>query len=220
MDILVKYPTRNRPHKFLQVFSRLLEMARDVSVLVSYDADDATMTPDIVKRAMALSEKIVIIQGESRNKIHACNRDIAKIKQWDVIVLMSDDMIPQVPGWDDVIREDMADNFTDTDGCLWYPDGYQDRICTMSVMGRKYYDTFNYIYHPEYTSLWSDNEYTEVALGMGKMCKSDQLLFKHEHPMNNNRVANDALYKRNEPYYQIDKIVYEQRKHNGFPVHY
>lgn len=217
MNILVKFPTRNRPHKFLQVYNKLLETSNDIQTLVSYDSDDPTMTPEIVQQAIRMSESIVLISGESKSKIDACNRDVNKIPAWDIVVLMSDDMIPQVEGWDDIMREDMKENFPDTDGALWYHDGYQDSICTMVVMGKKYYDRFGYLYHPDYTSLWSDNEQTEVALSLNKMFTSTTCLFRHEHPMNTQTVAMDALYKRNEPYYHIDKKVYDDRKAKGFP---
>jgi len=191
-------------------------MSSDIQILVSYDEDDSSMLPSIIKQAMEMCDKIVLIEGEGSTKIEACNRDVNKIKDWDIVILMSDDMIPQVEEWDDVIRYDMKTNFPDLDGCLWYSDGYQDRICTMVVMGKTYYDRTKYLYHPDYTSLFSDNEQTEVAQNLGKMFKSDTCLFKHEHPMNNRTVSNDALYKRNEPFWDIDKKVYERRKSNGF----
>lgn len=218
MNILLKYPTRNRPRIFLQRLRELSWMSTDVQILVSYDANDSSMKPQIVKQAMQMCDKIVLIEGEGKTKIEACNRDLNKMKDWDIVILMSDDMIPQVEEWDDVIRYDMKTQFPDLDGALWYSDGYQDRICTMVVMGRKYYERFNYLYHPDYTSLFSDNEQTEVAQNLEKMFKSDTCLFKHEHPMNNRTVSNDALYKRNEPFWDIDKKVYERRKEKGFPI--
>jgi len=216
MNILVKFPTRNRPHIFLRRLSELASLSNNIQVLVSYDEDDSTMTPKIVKQAMDMISPIVIIQGEGSTKIEACNRDVSRIKDWDIIVLMSDDMVCQVENWDEVVRYDMRTNFPDTDGCLWYSDGYQDRICTMVVMGKTYYDNLGYLYHPDYTSLWSDNEMTEQAQYFGKLYKSNTCLFRHEHPMNNRSIQNDALYKRNEPFYEIDKQVYDRRKENRF----
>ena len=193
-------------------------MSSDIQVLVSYDSDDPTMTSQIVKQAMGMTDNIAMISGESKNKIDACNRDVNDFTDWDILVLMSDDMIPQVEEWDDIVRYDMKTQFPDLDGALWYSDGYQDRICTMSIMGRKYYERFGYIYHPSYTSLFCDEEHTVVAQNLGKLFKSDTCLFRHEHPKNTQRVSMDALYKRNEPYYHIDKAVYDERKLNNFPI--
>ena len=125
-------------------------------------------------------------------------------------------MIPQVEGWDDIIRQDMEEGFPDLDGALWYQDGYQDRICTLNIMGKKYYDRFGYIYHPDYHSLFCDNEFTEVAQGFGKMGHYVEVLFRHEHFANNSKVKRDALYDRNEALFNLDKQTYERRKSEGF----
>ena len=123
MKILVKFPTRSRPLQFLKVLS-LLKKAEGVQYLVTTDNDDPTM-------AHFEQEGVLVDKGISNSKIHACNRGLEKLKDWDIVVLISDDMIPQLENWDKVIKRDMIKNFPDTDGCLWYNDGYQDRICTL-----------------------------------------------------------------------------------------
>jgi len=221
MKILVHFPTRSRPHKFLEVLSRLNNLASDkenIFYLISVDSDDYTMQ-DITTQIgdMIPFMNISIEYGQSNNKIHACNRDMETTEDWDITMLMSDDMIPQVEGWDDILRFEMKREFPDLDGVLWHYDGYQDRISTLCIMGKTYWDRFGYFYHEDYISLWADNEFTEVAKGLDKLYYSDQCLFKHEHCMNNNTVLNDALYKRNEPFYHIDQQTYERRKEEGFP---
>ncbi|PCJ57935.1 MAG: hypothetical protein COA65_08730 [Rhodospirillaceae bacterium] len=158
-----------------------------------------------------------IIGGTSNNKIHACNRDIEKGKDWDIIVLISDDMIPQIDGWDEIIRQAMTKYYPDTDGTLWFNDGYQDRICTLCIIGRKYFDRFGFIYHPDYNSLFCDNEFTEVAKGLDKMTYFTACIFRHEHFANNPQIKRDKLYDRNEAFFNIDKATYERRKAEGFP---
>ena len=110
----------------------------------------------------------------------------------------------------------MIKHFPDTDGCLWYNDGYQDRICTLCIVGRKYYERFNYIYNPEYHSLFCDNEFTEVARSLGKIKYFDRVLFKHEHFANTNETKRDSLYDRNEALFNIDKQTFERRKENSY----
>jgi hypothetical protein len=75
------------------------------------------------------------------------------ISDWDILVVMSDDMVCVTHGWDDIIRQDMNENFPDTDGVLHYNDGNQKaNVMTMSIIGRKYYKRDGYIYNPEYQS--------------------------------------------------------------------
>ena len=229
LKILIKFPTRERPEQFLKVLNLLNEKATDkdnIYYLITVDDDDPTK--DAVIKGITQRYHMVkgaprcplIGLGLSNNKIHACNRSMevyTKALSWDIVVLMSDDMIPQIDGWDEIIRQAMLKYYPDTDGCLWFNDGYQDRICTLVIMGRVYYNRTHYIYNPEYNSLFADNEQTEVAQGMDKMTYFTTVLFKHEHFINNSQTKRDKLYDKNEAYFNIDKEIYEQRKAKGFP---
>lgn len=220
LRILVKFPTRERPDQFLKVLNLLNEKATDrdnIDYLISWDSDDPTMNGNVIAEAALIVDYLISIPAVSNNKVHACNRDIEKANDWDIVVLISDDMIPQIDGWDEVIRQAMTKYHPDTDGCLWFYDGYQDRICTLSILGRKYYDRFGYIYNPDYNSLFCDEEFTNVAQGLDKMTYFTTVLFKHSHFINDPTVKRDALYDRNEAYFNIDKEIYNKRKALGFP---
>jgi hypothetical protein len=66
----------------------------------------------------------------------------------------ADDFTCQYTGWDQRVVEEL-DVFDDYDGVVWFFDGYQPNIDTLSIMGRKYYERFNYIYYPCYrTFFW------------------------------------------------------------------
>lgn len=218
MKILVKFPTRSRRKKFKMVFDRyLLSYRRDVTFLVSYDEDDHTMK-DIEDENWDDKHNIIWSKGLSNNKIHACNRDIDKCEDWEILILASDDMIPFMMGWDIRIINEMEKHFPDTDGVLHFNDGFTgDKLNTMCIMGRKYYERFNYIYHPDYISLFSDNEFMEVSRKLKKEKYFKEILFKHEHPINV-QFGNDALYRRNDGYYSYDKRTYEKRKSQNFGI--
>lgn len=215
MRILVKFPSRERPKQFLKVLNLLDEKAHDknnINYLITLDSDDPTMAN--IESQIDVNN-VTISRGKSDSKIHACNRDMI-IGGWDIVILMSDDMVPVTDGWDSIIRGDMTKYYPDTDGVLWYDDGYQQRICTLCVMGKKYYDRTEYIYNPDYHSLFCDNEFTEVAIGLDKVKAFTTVLFKHEHFANNSKVKRDKLYDRNEALFNIDKQTYERRKASGF----
>jgi len=216
MKILIKYPTRSRPEQFLTVLTKMVTMAKEpdnIKFLVSFDVDDETMNGSIIQRASKIHNDITFVAGTSRNKVHAINRDMEIAGEWDIVMIASDDMIPCIEHWDDVIRS----NFDSSDQALWFFDGHQHRICTLSIMGKDYYNRFNYLYHPEYTSLWCDNEYTDVAMQLGKMKHfPDTILFKHEHPAWGGGLQMDELYRRNEGYFKKDEAVYMKRKSINF----
>ena len=146
MRLLLKFPTRGRPQQFMTTLRGWLENATDLSqiaVLVSYDTDDATMTPEIIKQAEEMHPALIAVGGLSKSKIEACNRDLPEYGgDWQVVLLISDDMWCVRKDWDTMIREKMMLYFPDTDGSLWFYDGAQRKINTLTCYGRKYYERF------------------------------------------------------------------------------
>jgi hypothetical protein len=173
--------------------------------------------------------------GASKTKIEACNADlnmVQKIKP-NVIVLASDDMIPVVSGYDDIICKNMAENFPDTDGVLHYDDGFsgKDRLITLSILGTKYFNRFNYLYNPEYKSVFADDEFTQVARMLNKVVYIDRCIIQHQWvgipyamasrgEIPTQEVSRDSLHERNESQemYDHDRNVYEKHKENNFGI--
>jgi hypothetical protein len=218
MNIVVKFPTRSRPHQAISTITGYKMFARDQSIryVVSIDENDPQMNNGIVKRRLEEMGCEVLV-GNSISKVHAINRDLQHAGNWDIMLLGCDDMICQTPHWDDIIRSEFSQDFPDLDGVLWHSDGYvNERLNTLPILGRKYFDRFGYIYNPAYTSLWCDNEFMEVATALGKHKYYPKVLFKHEHFSNNKFIGQDALMRHNESFYQSDKRVYEQRKSTNF----
>lgn len=219
--LLIKFPTRGRPDKFFNVLDLYINKAQNldkIAFLISLDTDDVTMNnPEIISRFKNYQSKIKLLYffGNNKTKIQAINADLEKVSGWDILLLASDDMIPVVQGYDYIIRKDMNDHFRDFDGVLWYNDGGQNNINTLSILGKKYYDRFGYIYHPDYVSLWCDNEFTEVSKKLNKVYQSDKIIIEHQHPVYR-KTNYDQLYVKNESYYNIDQQTYEQRKSKNF----
>lgn len=190
----------------------------DCTFLVSYDLDDQTMNPAIIRSAQAIHKNVVCYGGNSMNKIEAINADIEKVPVWEIVLVISDDFFCGRVGWDDVIRKEMTAHFTDTNGFLWFHDGTkQNDICTLPIMGRKLYEKFGYIYNPEYKSFFCDNEQSEVVQSMGLCKKLPYSIASHQHPAWNGGMKPDALYRKNNVYWNQDKATYHRRKALGFP---
>lgn len=219
MKILVKFPTRSRPAKFLSTLKGYIDNTVDVAsvdYLITIDSNDPTMDADVLKSINSMTKQATINHGSSVNKIHAVNRGMEQYKEhWDILVLASDDMICMQKGWDTIIKETMDAYYPDTDGALWFWDGdhntRRNGLCTMNIMGRKYYDRFGYIYHPSYSSLWCDNEFTDVGLRLGKLKFFDQVLFKHVHFSNTPGLKPDELMKLTQSYFGKDQENYRKR---------
>lgn len=223
MTILLKFPTRGRPAQFLKTLNGWLSRASDLSriaVLVSYDADDTTMTPEVIAKAEAMHPALVAVKGNSKSKIEACNADINEYQgEWEIILLISDDVWCFRRGWDDLLRTRMTEHYPDTDGVLWNHDGTKQRdITTISCMGRRYYERERYLYHPDYFSFWSDNEFTDVARQRGKITFFEVGIATHQHPSWLGGMKTDATYQKNHPFWNQDKATYHRRKSLGFPA--
>lgn len=221
MKLLIKFPTRGRPVRFLEtlrLYSSMLSGKHEVAILVIIDSDDETMQDPVVRKAIDAIPGVMVQSDTHATKIEAINDDsISKFMAFDVLLLASDDMIPQVRGYDDVICSKMQEHFPNTDGVLWFNDGYtKNRLNTLCILGKTYYDRFGYIYHPEYLSLWCDNEFMDVSQLFQRCVYFDQCIIKHEHWANNKNVPKDERYSSGEKDYDRDYEVYLRHKKAGF----
>ena len=221
--ILFKFPVRERKDKMLATlheYYKLMVDRKNFTFLVSIDEDDEILnTKEVVWELMRFPH-LQIEVGESNGKIHACNRDIesAVIKDWDILVLVSDDMVPIQKGYDMIIRKEFEKHFPDFDGVLHFNDGYQgEKLNTLCILGRKYYDRFGYIYHPSYKSLYCDNEFTDVSRMLGKVQYFSNTIIQHQHWVWGFGEM-DSLYRHNEKFIQKDMDNYNKRKKMNFEI--
>jgi hypothetical protein len=223
MRLLIKYTSRSRPDRFffgLDSIVNNLMRPKDHQILCTFDTDDTSMNNAevIAKLASYHDYNITWVFGESTSKISAINSDIDKAdSDWDILVNMSDDMEFTERGFDQFICYEMEKHFPDTDGVLHFPDGYtNERLITMSIIGRKYFERFGYIYHPDYKSLWCDNEFTELAKRNNKYAYIPQHIFTHNHPAWG-KVETDEQYRHTESFNSEDHATFKRRKKAGFP---
>jgi len=219
MKLLIKFPTRNRKNKFLltlRIYYNFLSKKHNVYFLITMDEDDHEMNNDDVREILNSYENLKYFYGNSKTKIEAVNNDLDKIEDWDIVLLASDDMIPVVKNYDEVIIEKMKEFYPDTDGVLWFNDGYQGKkLNTLSILGKKYYDRFGYIYNPEYKSVWCDNEFMSVADILKKQTYIEDVIIKHEHP-DYGFGKRDIIHTTNLKNESSDKKTFLDRKSINF----
>ena len=219
MNILIKWPTRGRVNLFFQTLAqwRALESQRHkVVYLIAIDVDDPVMNNPSVLQLLARMPDVHYRVGlAGRSKIDACNSDLENVAgvigmEPEVLILASDDMIPQVNDWDDSIAVTMRQHFPAMDGALHFDDGYMGstRLITLSIMGWNLYRRFGYAYHPAYRSMFCDNEFTDVVRCIGKYHYQSRVLFRHCHIGR----RPDALFIRNQQWWDADKAMYDRRR--------
>lgn len=226
MRILLKCPTRNRPQKIMSTMNAYMNLAKHpeyIGVAISCDVDDVSMSRNLVHEELyRILKKTAwrrIFTSPNKTKIQACNANMDEIDwEWDIVVLVSDDMIPQIQGWDDVIRMHMP---PDTNKILWFNDGFQgEKLNTLNVFGRQMYNRFGYLYHPEYKSLFCDTELTDLCRGelKDRCTYIPYCIIRHEHPGTGYKQNMDALYQHNQRYWNDDMYTYIRRKTYNYDI--
>ena len=203
MKIIFNYASRSRPQLFRRGVDSIVENANgNYEIYAIVDESDYQL--DFYNFA-----NCVPVIGKSLSKVDAINRINKYINtiDYDIIVNMSDDMVFTKKGFDDIIRK----SFDNLDQCLHFPDGNRSDLITMSIIGRKFFERFNYIYNPAYISLYCDNEQTEVAQKLGCYKFVNEQIFEHLHPAYN-KAHFDHQYKYTESFNEIDRRTYHLRK--------
>lgn len=144
----------------------------------------------------------------------------AKMSTGKVLIMVQDDWFP-CPNWDMELRNIIPH----MDGeYVVEPSvgGEADKRGLMScgILTRKRYERFGYFLHPDYLSLYGDDEFTAVARRDGVVVDAKYLMMPHAHFSEGGPIAYDDVYKReNDPLKSIyGRQVFERRKAAGFPA--
>ena len=215
MNILIKYPSRGRPEVFkntTRLYNEKLSGKHNVKFICSFDNDDISMNNnDIREYIKSLNYNIEYYYGDNKNKIEAVNANIPDDNWFDVLILAADDIFPVVPNYDDVVCEDLLSTEHKLDCPIhYYNPMWEKKLDVFCVMGRDYFNRFKYIYHPEYKSIFADNEYTEVAQLLNRHTFLIKTVFVHHC------ISNDATAAKNNTYNYDDQVAYERRKTFNF----
>lgn len=237
MRLLIQFPTLERPEKFISVLNKYVNKASghwhdnkrtpvELFFNINCDFDDASMNNAFMKHRIKdiflnnVHANYTIHYDKNTNKISAINAHIDP-ESFDAVVCASDDMVPQVNNWDFEIADAMREFFPDLDGCVHFNDGHTNgELITFSILGRKLYNRFGYIYHPDYKSLYCDNEFTQEVTRMDKVQYIDKIIVKHEHygeEGNENSGDFDFAAQKTLHYSGRDGQVFELRQSKGFP---
>jgi hypothetical protein len=219
----MKVTSRERPEQLMRCVKEHVRLANNPKSMVwlfTLDSDDQKMKDyeqDFIREMFEMKLNYNMYWGKSYSKVDAINRDFIHYNgtNWHILMNISDDQLPVVQGYDEIIREAMPDSL---DASLWFNDGHQSDIITQEILGKWYVIKQGYIYYPAYKSFFCDNESTEVAKLKNKLLKFDQCLVKHLHPVwgANEHIKEDELYKRNDLYWQQDQDLFNKRKLNNF----
>jgi hypothetical protein len=143
--------------------------------LLSVDEDDAWLED---YRALAQRAGVGLVVGRNRSLVDAANR-AARAVAGDFLIVVSDDFgCP--PGWDLALAGIAGER---RDIAILVNDGSptSSRLMTLPIVGRALYERLGFLYHPDYFSMFADDDITGTARARGALVAAPGLLFPHRH---------------------------------------
>lgn len=209
MTISIIHPSRGRAVKARATASHWISKMSDdneIEYILSIDHDDPQK--NLYYQWFSIAK---ISVAYNTNVVQAMNAG-ALLSTGQIIVCISDDFEPP-SHWDKLIvdnydwSKDIAIRINDT------ITKEEDLILTLPILSRSLYDKLGYIYHPEFTGMWADNDLAEQCKSMGCLINRFDLVFPHNHWVNGKAVK-DATYNRHNTTASWDKGVkaIEQRR--------
>lgn len=176
MRISLIHPSRKRvarAEEALREWTSKRSHLHDIEYILSIDADDDDLDS---YRALAARHSVQLVVAPNRTMVEAVNRG-ASASDGDLLIVVSDDFgCPE--GWDRALADIAGDQ---RDVAILVADGFQDRLMTLPIVGRDFYERLGYVYHPAYRSMFGDDDLTDVARRSGVLVDSRHLLFPHRH---------------------------------------
>ncbi len=211
MKILVKIPSRGRPAELkarLKEFVNLSHLDTTYFIVVC-DDDDKTM---LWFEKEFTHPRVMFYYDPPSTKISVHNAHVSD-EEWDILVAASDDMIP-VEGYDKIIEEEMIKHFPYRNGALWFNTSDNDMTCTLTVIGRKLYDSFDYVYNPSYRSYYCDDEYSRILTKLGRLKRIERSVITHKVYQDNHPA--DATFLKSMVDSIHDMSLYKTRRASHF----
>jgi hypothetical protein len=202
--ITLCHATRGRLRQATECRKKWLDRASNadaVEHIFAFDADDEQ------SHVLQVFRHVVCPPGQG--SVAAWNA-AAAVANGEIIVQLSDDWDPP-HGWDKMIIDAIGD--TSTPKVLAIGDGYRtDALMCMAICTKARLRDQGYFFHPDFTSVYSDNWFSHCAWRDGVVIDArDTIVFQHNHPAFE-KGHWDAIYanSNSEGNYQRGKIHYDR----------
>jgi len=201
-DISLIHATRGRPGQASQCRKIWMDRARHperIEHIFAFDDDD--------KESFPLSRFNSVCIKRSGGCVAAWNAG-AERANGRIIVQLSDDWNPP-QYWDDELRNRLD---TSKPQVLAIHDGHrEDDLLCMAIMTRKRYLDQGFMFHPDFTGVFSDNHFTDMAKKDGVIVDAKDLVFEHAHPIFGKAEVDETYANQNsELAYKFGKSVYDR----------
>lgn len=218
MKFTLIHPSRERAIKAHATATRWIMAAsgdHEIEYILSIDADDA-QKEEYHERFNGIATAILV--GRNRSLVDAVN-NAAERATGELLIVVSDDFdCPD--NWDEglydiTIVSHRSDYAIHVDDCYSYP----KELLTIPILTRSLYQRLGYIYHPDYFSMFADNDLYEVCKKLDCLIDAGHLKFPHNH-FANGKSPEDHTYRRQNSAmaWQIGERALEARRKRNFDL--
>ncbi len=206
------HPSRGRAVKSIQNSNDwLLSALAQVEIIVSIDSTDTERH----KYEQFYPKKSIIV-NDNKSVVEATNHAV-KESTGDILIYLSDDF-KCFPNWGQAVIKEF-EGVTEpmllkVHDCL---QGFHVPVLTIPIMNRALYEKLGYFWHPEYKSMFCDEDLYWTARKLGALKFAPHLKFPHEH-VSVGKAQDDDTYRRSAANWDQGKALFAKRKAAGFPL--
>lgn len=161
------------------------------------------------------SVSTLVLINNNTSVVEATNA-AAKVCASDILIYLSDDF--DCP--DNWFEKVVSQFDTDKPMLLKVHDGLQHfdtPVLTIPIMNYELYKKLGYFWHPEYKSMFVDQDLYETTKRIDAIKYAPDLVFMHNHPCVG-RCEDDAIYQRSAANWDQGKTIFAKRKLENFPI--
>ncbi len=220
MKISLLHPSRGRPKKSFENTMQWIQRAGcDIEVIVCIDTtDDWKYYFDLYPPCPDKPEGsyIRLYMNDNKSVVEATNFAV-RHATGNILIYLSDDF-ECFDNWGIAVQKEFGGVTTPqlikVDDCL---QEFNVPVLTIPIMNRALYERLGYFWHPDYKSMFVDEDlyWTSKKLDALKLCPN--LKFPHNH-VSVGKAEDDETYRRSAANWEQGKAVFKKRRGLGFPV--
>ena len=215
--ISLLHPSRGRATKSFENAKEWIAKAGvDVQLIVSIDESDPqrSLYEELYQEYMGFRSLDKFIISDNKSVVEATNK-AAQASDGEILLYLSDDFKcfenwggevlsamemskPQLIKVDDMLQQFGRD------------------VLTIPIMNRKLYDALGYFWHPEYKSMFVDQDLFYTVMNMDAMKYCPEMKFEHQH-YSVGKAIKDQTYQDSDANWDQGKVLYQSRKAQNFP---
>lgn len=221
MNITLLHPSRGRALKSFNNTKRWFEKSgidmnvtgTPLKVIVSIDSDDKEATQ---YHQLYQSNYATVTVNNNKSVVDATNI-AAKKAEGDILIYLSDDFdCPD--NWGQLILKEFEGvtepRLIKVDDML---QPFHVAVLTIPIMNRALYEKLGYFWHPDFKSMFVDEQLYWKAKKLGALKMCPHLKFPHEH-VSIGKADNDETYKRSAANWEQGKAMFAKHKASDFTL--